>query len=334
MNRTLIFNRNFPAFGIPLSLFGALIFLIKSPLLGESNSLALAITIDLLLTIPLVYLFLIRQTDIPKTTAVPVMVAGLLIGSYFLPQDSQIYLNLFKTWALPAIEISVLTFTVLKVRSAISKYKHLKGVNPDFFSTLKSTCYEILPTLAVMPVVTEVSVIYYGFLSWKTRALQKNEFTYHKESGTLALLGALIFMIIIETLVFHLLLVKWNIIIAWILSGLSIYTALQVFGFARSLSKRPISIGEDHLGLRYGISNEADIPLVDIEKVELTSQSVEGADFVKLSPLGELESHNVVIWLKEESIMTGLYGTKKKFRIIGLHVDDPARLKASLDSII
>ena len=295
----------------------------KSPLLGNSDSFTLAITIDLLLTVPLVYLFLIHQTEIPKTTAVPVMIIGLLIGSYFLPKESQTYLALFKTWGLPINELSVLSYVVLKVRSAIGKYKHLKGVKPDFFSALKSTCREILPKAAVMPVVTEVSVIYYGFLNWRTRTLEKNEFTYHKESGTPALLGAFIFIIVIETFVLHLLLAKWSVIAAWILSGLSIYTALQVLGFARSLTKRPISIDVDSLSLRYGILN-----------VELISTPIENPSFIKLSPLGEMESHNTIIRLNQEHVLTGLYGAKKRFKILGLHVDEPVRFKEQLDRVL
>lgn len=332
MSRTL--NRNLVTFGLPLSLFGVLIFLMKSPLLGNSDSFTLAITIDLLLTVPLVYLFLIHQTEIPKTTAVPVMIIGLLIGSYFLPKESQTYLALFKTWGLPIIELSVLSFVVLKVRSAIGKYKHLKGVKPDFFSALKSTCREILPKAAVMPVVTEVSVIYYGFLNWRTRTLEKNEFTYHKESGTPALLGAFIFIIVIETFVLHLLLAKWSVIAAWILSGLSIYTALQVLGFARSLTKRPISIDVDSLSLRYGILNEVEIPFSAIESVELISTPIENPSFIKLSPLGEMESHNTIIRLNQEHVLTGLYGAKKRFKILGLHVDEPVRFKEQLDRVL
>lgn len=330
----LTLDRSLLTFGLPLSLFGLIIFLIQFSPLAGNDPLNFAITADLLLTVPLVYLFLIRKTAIPKTTAVPVMVIGLLIGLYFLPKESQTYLVLFKTWGLPIIELSVLTFVVLKVRSAISKYKHLKGASPDFFSALKSTCHEVLPKSAVMPVVTEISVIYYGFLNWRTRILQKNEFTYHRESGTPALMGAFIFIIIIETFVFHLLLAKWSVIAAWILSALSIYSVLQIFGFARSLTKRPILIVENSLILRYGILNEVKIPLSDIESLELTSQSVENLGFAKLSPLGEMESHNVVISLSKENTMVGLYGIKKRFKVVGLHVDEPKKFKEQIDQLL
>ncbi len=256
MNRTVHINRNLINFGIPLALLGILILLMKSSFPSGNDSLNLAITADLLLTVPLVYFLLIRKSEIPNTTIIPVLIIGLLIGSYFLPQESQTYLSIFKTWALPVIEISALIFVIIKVHSAIRKYKALKGSTPDFFNALISTCQEILPKRLVLPFATEVAVFYYGFINWKTREIRENEYTYHKKSGTPALFYAVILIIAIETVAIHFLLTQWSSVAAWILTALSIYTAIQVFGFAKSLSKRPISINKDSLTLRYGILNE------------------------------------------------------------------------------
>ena len=276
MSTILNINRNLITFGIPLCLLGILIFLMKFSVFTGNDTLNLAITADLLLTIPFVYFLLIRKTKIPKTTVVPVMIVGLLIGSYFLPKESQTYLILFKTWILPVIEISIFTFVIIKIHSGIQKFKEVKGSIPtDFFSTLKNICYEIFPEKIVLPFATEVSVIYYGFISWKTRALEENEFTYHKKSGTIALLLVFIMLIGVETVAFHLLLVRWSIIAAWVLTTLSIYTAIQVVGFAKSLSKRPISINHGILNLKYGILNEVAIPCADIERIELSRKPLE-----------------------------------------------------------
>ena len=335
MNRTLNLSRNLITFGVPLSLLVILIFLIKSSILKGNDTLNLAITADLLLTVPIVYFLLIRKTEIPKTTVVPVMIVGLLIGSYFLPKESQSYLTLFKTWALPVIELSILTFVVIKVRSAIKKYKGLKGMTPDFYTALKNTCYEILPKKLVLPFATEVAVFYYGFINWKTREVNENEFTYHKNSGTPALFGAFILIIGIETFALHFLLTRWSLLAAWILTALSIYTAIQVFGFAKSLSKRPISINRDSLILKYGILNEVEISFLNIDKVELSRKSLEKDELTKtLSPLGEIESHNVIIHLKRENELVGLYGMIKKFKVLGLHIDEPKEFKRSMENAL
>ena len=325
MNRTISFNRNLFIFGIPLSLMTVLVFLMNSSLLPGGDLLSLAITADLLLTIPLVYFLLIRKTDIPKTTVVPVMVIGLIIGSYFLPLESQAYLSLFKTWVLPVIETSILVFVILKIRNAVKIYAQLDSSAPDFFSDLKSTCSHILPSKLVVPLSTEASVLYYGFVNWRARPLLENEFSYHKKSGSPALFGSLVLIIGVEIVALHFLLSLWSESVAWGLTALSIYTAIQMLGFAKSLSQRPISIHENSLSLRYGIMNESEIPFSKVSDIELSRKSLaKDARTKKLSPLGDLESHNVIIRLKSDCELVGLYGMKKKFKVIGLHIDEPS----------
>lgn len=335
MNRAIVLNRNLIHFGIPLGLIVILIFLMKSPFLNGNDTMSLAITADLLLTVPFVYFLLIRKSKIPKTTVIPVMIIGLLIGSYFLPKESQTYLDLFKNWALPVIELSILTFVIFKVRKAITSYKKLKSVTPDFYDTLKRVCSEILPKKLVLPFAIEVAVFYYGFINWKTREINENEFTYHKNSGTITLLVAIIFIIAIETLVFHTLLLKWSNSAAWVLTFLSIYSGIQLFGFLKSMYKRPISIENDKLFLRYGIMNETTIALKDIDRIEVSSKDIAlNKETRKLSFLGGLESHNIIIRLNEENTLIGLYGIKRTYKNLALHVDNKIEFKDRLNTAL
>ena len=76
MKRTLSINRNLLIYGIRLSLMAVLIFLMKSPLVQANEAISMAITADLLLIVRLVYFLLIRKTEIPNTTVIPVMIIG------------------------------------------------------------------------------------------------------------------------------------------------------------------------------------------------------------------------------------------------------------------
>lgn len=335
MNPTLSLGRSAIVIGIPLCLLATLVLLMYNVPIRGADSLGLAITIDLLLTVPLVYFLLIRKTDIPKTTVVPVLIIGLLLGSYFLPGEAQSYLDLFKTWVLPLIEVSVLTYVILKVRQARKHYKTSKAQTPDFYTALKTTCSELLPKKLVMPFATEVAVFYYGFFNWSSTTLEENEYSYHKNSGTPALMGAFVFIIAVETVALHLLLARWNVTAAWILTALSTYTALQVFGFAKSLGKRPISIQANTVHLKYGILGEVEIPLNNIEMVELSGRALPKEPFTKtLSPLGALESHNLILHLKNTQELKGLYGIKQDFNVLGLYLDTPSRFKQKAEEAI
>jgi len=336
MKKIISIQNNLINFGIPLLIIGLMIFIAKSSLFRLNlASLAIGITFDILLTVPFVYFLLIRKTTIPKTTIVPVLIFGVIICSIILPSENQYYLNLFKTWVLPVVELSVLSFVIYSVRKGINNYKQKKHSSFDFFTTLKKTCYEILPKNVVILVVTEIAVFYYGFIYWKNRELKENEFSYHKDSGTITLLIAIIFIVAIETVTFHILLLKWSNSAAWILTFLSIYSAIQIFGFLRSMFKRPISIENNNLYLRYGIMNEATIVLKEIDSIEISSKDIElNKKTRKLSFLGELESHNIIIRLKKENTLIGLYGIKKKFKVLALHIDNKYEFKNQIDSAI
>lgn len=294
----------------------------SSIFITNPNTLSIGITFDLLLTVPVLYFFLIRKTSIPKTTVLPCLIIGMITCSVILPTQNQHYLDLFKTWVFPLLELSIISYIIYRLTKVIKRYKANKSDKVDFFTALKSTCYEILPKSVVIPLVTEIAVFYYGFIYWKKRNLNENEFSYHKDSGTVALLISIIFVVAIETFVLHILLQKWNITVAWVLTFLSIYSGVQLLGFLKSLSKRPISIKDNKLYLKYGIMNETIIDLKDIDSIEISSKDIElNRETRKLSFLGELESHNIIIRLKKENELTGLYGIKRKYKNLALYVD-------------
>ena len=336
MNKAINLQKNLMIFGIPLLIIGIMVFITKSNIFSANpSSLSIGITFDLLLTVPLVYFLLIRKTNIPKTTVVPFLIVGIIICSLILPTENQYYLNLFKTWVLPIVELSILSFVIFNVLKGIKRYKLNKTESSDFFTTLKNTCYEILPKGMVIPVVTEIAVFYYGFVHWKKRKLKDNEFTYHKESGTISLLIAIIFIVAVETVVLHILLQKWNVTVAWILTFLSIYSGIQLLGFLKSMSKRPILIKDDKLYLKYGIMNETTIDLKSIDSIEISSKDIElNKETRKLSILGELEGHNIIIRLKQENKLNGLYGIKRTYKNLALHVDNKIEFKNRINNAL
>ncbi|WP_343486484.1 hypothetical protein [Allomuricauda sp. d1] len=323
--------------GVPFLIVGilfiALILLIQSQKNTLTKELSLAITLDLLLTIPLFYFLAIRRASIPKITIIPIMILGLIIGSLTLPIENQNYLNLFKTWFLPVIELTIFSMLGFKLVQVTRSFKKEKNKTRDFYDLMKSVSAEYLPKNIASLFATEIAMVYYGFLHWKPLKLSDNEFSYHKNSGTPALLLAFILIIGVETYILHILLMKWNSIIAWLLTGLSIYTAIQFFAFAKSLSKRPISITDNLVILRYGIMGGAEINVSNIGHIQLTTTPFPKEDgFKKLSFLGELDSHNVVLTVKRKSFFSGIYGINQKFKALGFYVDEPEQFKKMLES--
>ncbi len=354
-------NRQFLLLFIPVFLFGSLILLIESSYFASAvvqsdnltdnlvDNLTLGISIDFVITIPIIYFLIIRKTKISNLTAITTMVAGLFLGLYFLPEENQTYLQFVKTYFFPVLELGIISVVIWKFVRAVKKYKALKRNNTeilfDFFTVLKSSCQEILPKLPATLLATEIAVIYYSIINWKKIEINPTkQFTYHRNSGTVGLMGALVFIVAIETIAIHLLLAEWNATAAWILTVLSIYTGFQLLAFAKSFSRRPILIENDILYLRYGIMSEAEIKIKNIESIEISEKPLEelmeeegnkkSKLYQKLSPLGNLEQHNIIIRLYEKAIVNGIYGMDKEFEVLAFHVDEKTDFKNIIDERI
>lgn len=332
MNLSIRFNRNIITFGLPLMIVFAMVLLSQAVSLQQQpEMLSKGIILDLTLTAPLLYFLLIRKRDIPKITIIPFFVYGLVIATFIIPNEHQSLLEQIKIWVLPVVEITVLIFVGVKVRRIQKNYKSDKNGNLDFYTAIRLASREVLPNKAAVFFATEMATFYYGFLHWKKRTLASHEFSYHKNSGTVAILAILMLMILVETFVIHILLQMWSPLAAWILSAASIYTVFQIFGMLRSLSKRPVSIENGKLELRYGIMGESSIPLENIDSIELSSKGLTLNEQIrKLSPLGDLDSHNVLIHVKNENLLKGIYGRKKTFKTLALHIDDKQRFVQEL----
>jgi hypothetical protein len=314
-------------------LYASLFFLIGNAEIWQHGGISFAITFDFLIFIPALYFLIIRKTSIPNFTVVPVLVLSMVLCGFMLPESQQWYLNGFETWVFPIFELAVISFVVWKVHQVIRTFRESKKEELDFFTALKETCQELVPRRAVMPLVTEISVFYYGFFQWRKRKLRSNEFSYHKSSGAVTLLIAVIGMVSVEMITVHVLLSKWSVIAAWVLTILSVYSGIQIFGFAKAMLQRPIQITEDNLVLRFGILKETSIPLHEIKSIELTTKDLDPqADFAKLSILLAIEVHNLLIHLQNEQEVVGLYGKTASFHKMALHIDDKNRFVEMIES--
>ena len=332
MRKTLDFRSYLQVFGIPLLLIVSLWFLVNSSWFSKyPKELSLAITVDLLITIPFVFFLLIRKKNIPKITIVSCFVLGLIIASYILPENQQTFLSQVKTYFFPLVEIGILTFLFIKVRKTIKEFKKLNTTDLDFFDAIQMACKESFPKGIATLLATEIAVIYYGFFQWKKRVLKDNEFTNYKENGLISLLLAVLLVVFIETFAFHKLAEKWSITLAWVLTAISIYTAIQLFALIKSLSKRPFIVDENNqqLILRFGFFSKAIIPFKEIGKLEINSKDLpDDKSIVPFSPLGTLGGHNVVIYLKDEIEFLSLYHFKKKAKALAISVDEKSKFVA------
>lgn len=313
---------------IPLSVY---VFFLYNAGSDYAYLLTQAATYDMTLLVPLVYFLLIYKTRIPKFSVFPVFILMVVIASYILPEESQVHLNKIKYFLLPALEIGVVFYAIFKFFSIKKEYGKLKKASPDFTSNIKQIFNKILPSVLSEPLSMEISMFYYGFFRWRQVKTDDNIFTIHK-SGILATLWVFLFMLAVETSVVHLLLYSWKPTVAWIVLAISIYSALQLLAMTKALYLRPIRIEDNRLFINYGIIRETEIEFNDIQSIIYQTKEDKSDGVLQLSPFKDLESSNVLIELHEEKQLKGVFGYKKPFQKLALHLDDPKKFISTVES--
>ena len=320
---------NFLIAFIPLSIISFMVLLTQSSLYPTHlENLSPAITLDLLITLPIAYFLLIRKRKIPKFTVVSVFVLGLVVATLILPKDQQSLLTTIKTYVIPVLEIFILLVVIFKSRKILIAFRMQKDNSIDFFTAMKLASSNVLPKPVDGILSTEIAVFYYLCGGGKRMSLGENEFTYHQKNGVKSVLFVFVFIILIETIAMHLFIDQWSSMTAWILTALSLYTCLQVLALIQSISKRPVvvDLNNKEIVLRYGFFHETTIPFTRIKDIELTRKSLPTDKSVTaFSPIGMLDSHNMIIHLHSSQVLHRLYGLKKSYTALAISIDEKER---------
>ena len=309
------------AIGAPAFIFAACTIITYSNVFKKhSNEISIGILLDLLLVAPLVYYFIIRKSTISKQTVSRVFMSGLLVATKILSKNDTTVLEFIKTWVAPLAEITVISFIVWKFYKAKQLSKHTQQVTPDFLMH----CRTIL--------ASEVSVFYYLFGKKAKIIDYKTHFTSYKENGILAVLYTLLFVFLVEAVVMHFAFGLWSETVAWVLSGLSIYSCLQLWAHIRATTSRPIVITDNDLILRNGIlGGDTIIALNNIDRIESNTKEIT-EPFISMAFIKGFENHNTVIYLKQQVIVTKAFGIKKTANVILANIDEAKKFIDAINS--
>lgn len=316
-------------FLLPILFVLSLVVLVHLPFYQTAPaSLTYAVIFDLLLTTPLIYFLIIRKRDIPKITVVSVFVLCLIIANYIIPPTHQPFLNQLEFWLIPIVEFGVISYVIFNAQKTIRQFRAEKKATPDFYTAICLACKAALPKRAAMLFAMEISVVYYALFAWTAKPIPKaNEFTSYKKNGVISVVYALMMIFLAETFAVHMLVGKWNELLAWVLTWFSLYGCIQLLALARSLPRRLTYIdkAEKKLYLRSGFFKETMIDIESIVAIKLTARSLpEDGSIVKFSALGGFGTHNIILHLNEETVLQRIYGLKKPFKSLAIYIDEKA----------
>ncbi|MEL6924526.1 MAG: hypothetical protein AAFO94_10805 [Bacteroidota bacterium] len=264
--------------------------------------------------------------------ALPLLLLALLATSYLLPAEQQAHIVDYRKPLLLLIELSVLSILLFNFRKISQKYKAARKQHRHFLEAVELGISEVYPPLFTSIMLTEVSMFYYLFGRRPSPSSAVLFFSYHRRSGIVSALAVLMAVMVMEAWVIHYVLFRWSVVLAWVLTILSVYTLLQLVATCRAVVLNPIRITDEYLLLQYAFWRKATIPIKQIKEIELSRKPVEESDeLVRFSPFAPLEGHRLLIHLHESAHISGAYGYQKDAVTIALFVDDPKGFKSAME---
>ncbi len=325
------------ALGIPLLIFlSCFVITFSSEFKNNNGLISNAILIDLLFTAPLAYYIVIRKSYVSKLTVSRVFICGLVIAGLILNAHSNTSLQIIKTWISPLIEGMVIIFIGRKFYISNKKAKNNNINKIDFLLHCRSVMYEVTGSEKAGNIISsEIAVLYYAFIGRKDTAIDyTSTFTSYKENGLPIVLGTILSIFLIETIGMHFLLSLWNQTIAWTLTGLGIYTCIQLYAHIKAIKARSITINTDSLEIHNGLAGDAYIEFGNIEKIEMSNKLPHNRYSIKIALIKGLEGHNMIVYLKNPIEVTKMFGMKRWTDTVLFFVDRPNDFLISLNTIL
>ncbi|NJL29496.1 MAG: hypothetical protein HC897_17225, partial [Thermoanaerobaculia bacterium] len=182
----------------------------------------------------------------------------------------------------------------------------------------------------------EIALLYYGLFSWTSRrpADHLETFTCYRRSGYGSLLVAFACLVPLEVVPVHLLVASlWGPAAAWAVTGLGIWGLIWILGLFQALRLRPSRLSERGLELRVGLRWQLEVPFENMAKLERLPRSNKKAERESLD-IAPLHQPVFRLELAEPAEVLGVYGQRRKARLIYFAVDEPERFERRFGELV
>lgn len=308
----------------------ALVVVSRLSSIESAGVLAIAVTIDMVVLVPLAFYFLfVRRAGHSIVRLAPVVLASLLIASIVLPSGHQRALHIIEAVVFPA-EFALLGWIIWRAGKALRESRNNVALDP--LEQFRSAAFGLLRNNRAAGVfATEIGVFFYALGAWRSvphSLAGTTAFTHHRRSGQAGIVMVFVMLLLVEGVGVHLLLSMWNSVAAWIFTLSSAYGALWIVADYRATVLRPILVGQRRVLIRAGLRYTLDVSRSEI--TEICRKPPEfGKGALSLKLIGP-PTHWIVF--SEAVFAQGPYGTSRRVRAVGIQPDEAHELELALAS--
>jgi hypothetical protein len=281
---------------------------------------AFGAAVDMILTVTGLYYWLVVRPGLrSKASLIFIAVMGLLRASYAVPEVIP-----GKALIMAGAEAALLGAIVLGWRRA----RTLKAAQPDGdpAERIREILAGIVPfSTAERALGGELSVLYYGF-AWRARphvSAGARPFTLHERGAWNDLFLFVGLASLLEVLPVHLIVSRFSLTAAWILTALSLYGALWAIALGRSFRLRPTLVGPEEIVVRFGLLFSLRIPLSAI-------RSITRSPIANAMPVPRRTPPTLFLEFARPLEVRKMFGFTRQITAIGISADDDHALERAI----
>ncbi|MFM9996934.1 MAG: hypothetical protein ACKVU4_14175 [Phycisphaerales bacterium] len=289
---------------------------------SSPSVLGAAVTLDMLFVVPLAYWALVVRPGLaPARTLIPIAALSILAASALVPGPPTGVLAWARYLIAPA-EIGLLLYIVWTVRRVLAE-RGASSVSDPVEVATAALERALGNSFAAGLIASEFAVFYYALASWGRRGHVPPGASGFPPARAATVLAVLAPIVVIETVGVHLLVSRWSVGAAWILTALSAYTVLWVFGDFRAMVLRPTLVTGDEVVVRVGLRCSLRAPLGLIER----AASANWRDGERSAPghlnMAAPDHPNILIEFRAPVTAQRIFGVRTSVRSVGLRLQDP-----------
>ena len=279
--------------------------------------------VDITVVLPLFFYLLIVHKQYSPFTVIPFMITCFWIAYLIIPREYH-FLEWIKNGIMGfevlfvLLELFLLLVLLRKIPTFRRTYKENISRYPLFLPRAVQSLSETFTKPRMLYVwLTEFSVFYYITSIFRAKKeIAGKTFTFHHSSNYLGIFIMLVHAMLIEIIGVHFMLIQVNHILAWVVTGLDIYTLFYLVADYRAITLSPIVLKEEEMHVQKGIRRHFVVRYDNIAyagkpitKQELQKKEKQAYSLVFASL--EEEAPKLEIQLKRPIVSYSFYGIKK-----------------------
>lgn len=286
----------------------------------HARAVAIGMTLDMVVVVPAAfYCLVVRRRRWPLVTVVPVAVLCFLAASRVLPAEHQGPLRVVEAFAVP-MELGILGWIAWRATRAAREAREVAG-DADPLERFRRAAFAFARNeRAAAVLASEIAVLHYAFAAWRARPhapAGATAITHHRRAGHREIVFVLLLVFAAEGIATHVLVAKWSLLAALLLTIGTVYGALWIVADCRATILRPILVDGESVTFRAGFRCTLRVPRTLVERVGREKPEL-GKECLNLTFLGAPTSW---ITLAETVTAEGPYGFRRRVRAIGVAPD-------------